>query len=52
MRVNQLNYYVKVSVSNQDLQTLESIEHANLSSYSVVILTEAPLDTQRLVNDY
>jgi ubiquitin-activating enzyme E1 len=51
-RVQQLNYYVKVSLCKEDLATDKSIEAAGLKDYDVVILTEASLNTQKLVNDY
>ena len=50
-RVQQLNYYVKVSLSKEDLSTEKSIEAAKIKDYNVVIITDAFLDTQMLVND-
>ena len=51
-KVQQLNYYVKVSVSLESLSTEESIKAAKLEDYDVLILTEATLSTQKLVDDY
>lgn len=51
-KVQQLNYYVKVTLSKESLEDEKSIEAANIKDYDVVIITEAPLDTQKLVNNY
>ncbi|CAI2384890.1 unnamed protein product [Moneuplotes crassus] len=51
-KVQQLNYYVKVSVSEDDLSKEESQEAAGIKDYDVVIMTEASLDSQILVDNY
>ena len=51
-KVQQLNHYVKVTQISESLSNQDSIENANLKDYDVVILTEACLDTQKIVNDY
>ena len=51
-KVQQLNYYVKVSVCKESLSTKDSIKSAKIEDYDVIILTEANLSTQKLVNDY
>ena len=51
-KVQQLNYYVKVSLCKEKLDTEKSIEGAGIKDYNIVILTEASIATQKLVNDY
>ena len=51
-KIQQLNHYVKVTQISESLSNQDPIENANLKDYDIVVLTEACLDTQKIVNYY
>lgn len=52
MKLQQLNYYVKVSVLGNSLSTIDAIKSAKLETYNIVVVTDLPLASQKMVNDY
>lgn len=52
MKLQQLNYYVKVTALQNDLASIEALKTAKLETYNIVIVTDLPQTTQKLVNDY
>lgn len=51
-KLQQLNLYVKVTITKMDLTDVESYKKLELEKYDVVVLTEAMIKCQTTVNDY
>lgn len=51
-KLQQLNYYVKVSVLANQLDSEEALVEAKLETYSVVVITDLGIKQQILINDY